>query len=459
MKKTVVKFGGSVLRSVEDIERVGLIIQAYDRPVIAVVSAFYGITDLLSDSLKIKKISTDSIEDLTEEIRTIHYRYLNESVHDPLAVNSIGENIDILLKELHDHLTGTMLIRNIPDQSKAFILSFGERLSSVLISDILRFKGLDVISTSPESAEIYSSGPILNATIDLKRSAPGMIRAFSGERSYIVPGFYGIPDMERISLFGRGGSDYSAAGIAAGIGAASCDLWKDVNGFMTADPSVEALAKNVPALSYGEAAELSYFGAAITHPETYTPLEQKSIPLNIYDIRQFKNEKRLPLPSTVIGSRTGRTGEVIKSITGSVDFSILRIKGSGVGIHPGIISDISNRFSEEDINIRSIITSQTTINFLLSAYDIRKAFSIIERLKLPEAEVITTETDIALIAAVGYGFRETYGVAANILTVLSEKKINVTLMTAGASDSAIYLTIRKNECEKAIKSLHKEFFQ
>ena len=459
MKKIVVKLGGSVLRSIEDIERIGLIIQAYARPLIVVVSAFQGITDILSNALKRKNISPGSITNLTREIRSIHYRYINDSVQDPLAVNSIGEEIDNLLDRLQDHLTGIMLIGDISDQSKAFILSFGERLSSTLISGILNFKGVDLLLVSPESAGIYSCGPILNATIDLERSSPNMKKSFSGEQNYIVPGFYGISDMERITLFGRGGSDYSAASIAAGINAGSCDLWKDVDGFMTADPSIAAQAKNIPVLSYGEAAELSYFGAAITHPETYTPLEQKNIPLNIYDIRQFKNDERLPLPSTVIGSRTSRTSEVIKSITGSVGFSILRIKGSGVGIHPGIISTISNNFSKEEINIRSIITSQTTINFLLGSSDIRKGASIVRGLKLPDAEEISTDTDIALIAAVGEGFRSTYGVAARILTVLSNKQINVNLVTAGASDEAIYITINKRECKKAIRSIHYEFFE
>ncbi len=459
MKSVVIKFGGSVLRSSDDIRRLGRVIRAYDKPVIAVVSALFGITDKLSDFLSTGRISENTIRELIGEIRNVHYKYLNDLITDPVSVNRIGEEIDELLKDLHDHLTGIMLIGDLPVQSKAYVLSAGERLSSTLISNVLNHTGVHIKHIRPETAGIYASGPVLNSSLDLKRSSPGMKRSFAGKENYMVPGFYGISDMERIALFGRGGSDYSAAGIAAGIGAESCDLWKDVDGFMTADPAVIENGLKIPLLSYGEAAELSYFGAGITHPETFSPLKLKNIPLKIYNTGQLDSSGGLPLPSTIISSSSIKSGDVIKSISGSTGFAVLRIKGSGVGIHPGIISTISNRFSRDEINIRSIITSQTTINFLLSVENIEKGYKIVQALHLPDAQEISIDKEIALIAAVGEGFRETYGVAARILTVLSGKKINVSLVTAGASDEAIYFTIKKEECDNAVRYLHKEFFE
>jgi len=459
MKRRVVKFGGSVLKSPDDILKLESVIRAYDPPVVVVVSALFGITDKLSDFLAVKNISDHSISDLIRDIRDIHYRILNGIVRDPVSVNRVGGEIDVQLKDLADHLTGILLIGDLPVQSKAYVLSAGERLSSTLISNVLNLRGLRITHIMPEAAGIFTRGPVLNSSMDLKKSSPILRKTFSDEEKYMIPGFFGISDMERIALFGRGGSDYTAAGIAAGIGADSCDLWKDVNGFMTADPAVTKKALKIPLLSYGEAAELSYFGAGITHPETFSPLKLKNIPLKIFDTGRISSSGDLPLPSTIIAATTNKSGDVIKSITGSTDFAVLRIKGSSVGIHPGIISDISHKFSLAEINIRSIITSQTTINFLLTVEDMRDALKIVRNLALPDAEEVSADKDIALIAAVGEGFRDTYGVAARTLSALSRHRINVSLMTAGASDEAIYFTIEKKECTRAVKLLHREFFE
>ncbi len=459
MKKIVVKFGGSVMRSPESVDKLNLALNSYKNPVVVVVSAFFGITDKLSRILDLSVLNALSIQKLINDIQTSHFDLIDNLIMDNGVKAGVKSEVSAIFKDLRDHLTGLLLIGDIPASSSAYVLSFGEKLSSIVLSSVLKKNGKKLTHIDPEGAGLFAQGPMLNASIDFRRSEPALIRSLSGNKDYIIPGFYGISDMERIALFGRGGSDYSAAGIAACIGAESCDLWKDVDGFMTADPAVIENALKIPLLSYGEAAELSYFGAGITHPETFGPLKIKNIPLKIYNTVQLDSSRGLPLPSTIISSSSIKSKDVIKSISGSTGFAVLRIKGSGVGIHPGIISTISNRFSREEINIRSIITSQTTINFLLSVENIEEGRKIVHNLHLQDAEEISTDKDISLIAAVGEGFRETYGVAARMLTVLSEKKINVSLVTAGASDEAIYFTIKKDECDNAVRYLHKEFFE
>jgi len=459
MKKIVVKFGGSVLKNPEGLQKIEKIINSYNNYLIIVVSALFSVTDKLSEILGRGNLSGKNISRLIKSLRRIHHDFLDHNINNLSTIKLTKKDLDQRLKVLNDHLTGLMLIGEIPESSHAFVLSFGERLSSIIIASILNYNGIGISVSTPEDIGIHTSGPPLNARVDLKRSRGKIKKKLTGDKNYLIPGFYGININNKVSVFGRGGSDYTAAVIAGCIEAESCDLWKDVDGFMTADPAIIKNASTIPLLSYGEAAELSYFGARITHPETFASLKPKNIPLKIYNSGKFNGNGRLPPPSTIIHSKIIKRRDVIKSITGSTDFAILRIKGSGVGIHPGIISNISRKLNDKEINIRSIITSQTTINFLLISEDIDNCLSIVRAMNIPEIENISAEKDIALIAAVGNGFRDSYGVAAKILTALSEFRINVQLMTAGASDDAIYLTIRKTECEKAIRSLHHEFFE
>lgn len=459
MKKIVVKFGGSVLKNPKVLRKIEEIINSYENFLVIIVSALFGVTKKLSGILSGGSLSDAKILKLIKNLRRIHHDFLDHNIDDRSAVRSTKKDLDLKLEILNDHLTGLMLIGNIPESSHAFILSFGERLSSIVIASILNYKGIEIKVSTPEDIGLHTSGTPLNARVDLYRSKENVKKKLSEDKNFLIPGFYGINNNNRVSVFGRGGSDYTAAVVAECIDAESCDLWKDVDGFMTADPAIIKNASTIPLLSYGEAAELSYFGARITHPETFAPLKSKSIPLNIYDLAKFRGNGQLPPPSTIIHKKSIKNKDVIKSITGSTGFAILRIKGSGVGIHPGIISNISKSLNREEINIRSIITSQTTINFLLSSEDIKKGYSIVKGLNLPDAEEICTEADIALIAAVGEGFRSTYGVAAKILTVLSNRRINVSLVTAGASDEAIYFTIKKDECDNAVRYVHKEFFE
>jgi len=458
VKRTVVKFGGSVLKSPVNSGMLSRVLDSYQGPVVVVVSALFGITDKLSRILDRRKLTPPAINALINDIRTVHFELIDALIRKNEKNKMIKQAVSGLLKHLNDHLTGLMLIGDIPDSSAAYVLSFGEKLSVTVLAAVLERRGKHLTRIDPEQAGLSARGPMLNASIDFSRSGPALIRSLAGGTDYIIPGFYGISDMERISVFGRGGSDYSAAGIAACINARSCDLWKEVDGFMTADPALVTTASTIPYLSYGEAAELSYFGAKVTHPESFSAVRSKDIPLRIFSTDRITGTD-IPAPSTVINSRKERNPTVIKSIAASTGFALLKIKGAGVGIHPGIISAISHRFSGAEINIRSIITSQTTINFLLGFNDIECGSAIVRELNIPDIEQIFTDKNIALVAAVGEGFHETYGVAARILAALSAERINVSLITAGASDEAIYVIIKKGEYSRAVRSLHDEFFR
>ena len=166
---------------------------------------------------------------------------------------------------------GIHYIGDIPDFIQDRILSYGEKLSSLLLTIILKYNGINADECLPEDMGLLTDGEFRNATIDFEGSIPNVEKALKEDKVYVVPGFYGISQEGKVTLLGRGGSDYSAAGIARCVRAESLDIWKDVNGYMTADPKMVDAPRRVRKLSYTEAAELSYFGAKILHPRTVEP--------------------------------------------------------------------------------------------------------------------------------------------------------------------------------------------
>jgi len=269
----------------------------------------------------------------------------------------------------------------------------------------------------------------------------------------VIPGFYAMSTDGKVTLLGRGGTDYSAAAIAYCLGADSLDIWKDVDGFLSADPKLVPHAHLIPRLSYGEAAELSYFGAKILHPRTMHPVKLGGIPTRILNIRDAVNK-----PGTVISSEAGPSEHGIQSVSHSLNFGILRLAGPDVGMEAGIISTVSALFNRHELNIKSIITSQTSINFLFEKDDLLKAWQLVSDLKLDAIEELEKVEDIAVLAVVGEGFREHPDVLARALSALSRHRISVQLMVSGASAVSAYIVVDKESLGTALSAVHREFF-
>ncbi len=459
MRRVVAKFGGSVIKTPADLNSILSAVKSYTQKPILIVSALYGVTEKLGEIIEKRNFQKENISKICGFLKEYHFGFIDHNFISGSSKKEAKLRIKILLLKFEEYLTGLHLIKDIPDFSGFYVKSFGERLSSQLISSFLNSKEIKNILTTPEEIGLFADRCTEDSSVDFARSENYVNEFLREDTVYVIPGYYGKINGTRVALFGKGGSDYTAAAIAKLTDAEYCDLWKDVDGFMTADPKLEKDAKRIDELTYDEAAELSYFGARIIHPETFGPLKKAKIPLRIFNIKKFANTGSEARPSTTISCKGIINKTTIKSITYSNDYSILRVKGSGVGIHPGIISRISDSFNRIEINIRSIITTQTSINFLLASSDMEHGYSSIRNMELPGVEKIEREEDISLIAAVGTGIRERYGIASKILSALSERKINIRLITAGASDEAIYFTLKKQECFKAVTALHKQFFK
>jgi aspartate kinase/aspartokinase/homoserine dehydrogenase 1 len=356
MSKIVVKFGGSNLKSKSDINKIIEVIKSYNQDLIIVVSALFGVTD----KLNILSQNSCNSKQIIYEIIQQYIDITNNNDKTILAKISNKKNeLKQFIEELKQ-IPNSVIIQNN-------ILSFGEKLSSYILNIILSNNNITCKEALPENINLLTNGNLKAASINQHFNIEDVKKHFEEKTSYIVPGFYGISPKGNIALFGRGGSDYTASILASATNAKSLDLWKDVSGFLSADPKIVKNPLQLKSLTYLEAAELSYFGAKIIHPDTIRPLLKNNIPLNILDITSDISTSK---SGTKINGEQEKTEQVIKSITYNNSFVLLKLKGSGVGIRKGILHEITNLFDTQNINIRSVITSQIEIDFLLHKDDL-----------------------------------------------------------------------------------------
>ena len=454
MPHHVLKFGGSNLKKKDDILRIVDVIGKYDSSLVIVVSAFYGVTDILVNALEKVKNDESAITELINSLLALKKETLDEVIDDPAVREEIFTAVKTRMEQLKRYLQGVNFFGDTPAFVNDTILSYGERLSALMLTEILKYYKLDAEEMLPEELGLLTDGEYNNATVDFELTGDNVKKAVEGKKIVVVPGFYGVSAEGKTTLLGRGGSDYSAAAIAKCINALSLDFFKDVDGFLTADPRYVDSPKRIEKLSYMESAELSYFGAKILHPRTVEPLREVGIPIRIYNIATVDD---LLQPLTTIQNASEVHDDVIKSVTFSDDIGILKLKGAGIGNKPGILSKVSSAMDKAGINIKSVITSQTTINILIEMSYLSKSADLVKGLDLHAVSEVIAEDDISVIAAVGNGIMEKVGLAGRIFTAVSLKGINIEIISVGASPVAAYFIVKKYDRAATIRAIHDEY--
>ncbi|MFZ6708534.1 aspartate kinase [Undibacterium sp. TC9W] len=465
MKKIVVKFGGSNLRQPEDINRVVNVVQTYQQPLVLVVSAFYGITNALIACVQAAREGAGTAaalaesRDYTQNLRALKKQILEANISDATNRARIEKALSARLDQLDRYLTGIHCIGDVPTFVNDAILSYGERLSSLLLTEVLLSHGIRAREALPEDIGLVTDGVFGNAACDFDASAPTVSKALQGNEVIVVPGFYGVNRDGKATLFGRGGSDYSAASIACCIGAESLDVWKDVDGFLSADPGTVSAPHTITQLNYLEAAELSYFGAKILHPRTVEPLFDQNIPIRILNITR---PERGLLPYTVINAQRKVTRDVVKSVTSTEDVAILKLHGPGVGFKPGILAQVTNTLDANGINIKSVLTAQTAINILVSRDHLDAGYAALVEHHLAGVVEVSRNADVAIVAVVGDGVLEASDVggaiASRALSAAIAAGVHVCLAAAGASEVAAYMLVQQEDRKLALQAIHAEFF-
>lgn len=339
----VMKFGGGCFKDVRSFSQAAAIIgREKERPVV-VVSAVSGVTDMLIEACRQAERSERWVAAGVQRIRAVHDGLIRTMIKKEDVGRDLSRHMDTALKKVEKLLYGISYTAEITPATRAHVLSFGERLAAFLLAALLTDRGTPAKPVESDKIGMLTDDVVENATVDLsgfkralKRLNPGLGRRDAVD---VVTGFFGLNPRGKVATFGRNGTDYSAAAVAAGLGASRLEIWKDVEGFMSADPKLEPRARKIDRLSYYEAAELSYFGARILHPRTLEPLH--GLPITVV----IKNLWDPDGPGTEVLPNGSVKDGVIKSVTSNADVVLLRIHGPGVGYKPGIIGTIGHRLS------------------------------------------------------------------------------------------------------------------
>jgi len=298
--------------------------------------------------------------------------------------------------------------------------------------------------------------PFGQGTVDIARSRKPVSKAlqalFHDGILPCVTGFFGETEDGQPITFGRGGTDYSAAVIADALEAERLEVWKDVDGFLTGSPEYVSNPQLLGSLSYDEAAELSYFGAKILHPRTVEPLLDRRIPIVI------RNTFRPEAVGTWIGPERNVREGIVKSVTYSRNVGMLRLHGPDVGYAVGLLSRLVSQLSELDINIRSVMTSQTCINILLDRSDLQKAYSHLRSQAAEGIDAFEPVEKTGLVAIVGEGLDSAEGLVARVIQALAQVNVHAEMIVAGASKVAAYFLVDEEKLKRAVTSVHEAFF-
>jgi aspartokinase/homoserine dehydrogenase 1 len=458
-KLLVQKFGGTSLADLAGFEASAAVISRYtdEYQIIVVLSAVKGVTDLLLCAIDTAVEGGDGAQHLEQAIareRTVVQDLAELGAETPLGSAFLEEQYSTLVRRVE----GIRLLGQCPDETRARILATGEGFSSRLMVDLLNHKGFRAQWSDTDVLPLANED-WLDSLIDTEAAAPLLKARLEPESQVmVVPGFYGRNVNGDIQLLGRNGTDYSAAAIAAAMGAGLCQIWKDVDGFFTADPRIVTNARCLDEVSYDEAMELTYFGAKVISAKALTPLAANNIPCEV------RNTYDPSKPGTLVHAGAQRA-LVVRGISHLHDVSSITLQGGGLRGRVGIARRVMDALAGESISILLIVqsSSEYSITLCVRQADERKACKALgeefhfERLH-GLIEEIGVQSDRAVVSLVGEGMKHYRGIAAKFLTAISSAGVNVEVIAQGSTECAIAVVVRGEDAQPATRACHTAFF-
>ncbi|HOO03493.1 MAG TPA: aspartate kinase [Methanomassiliicoccales archaeon] len=447
----VLKFGGSSLRTGGSIRQVAGIIMAEREKKAVVLSAVTGVTEMLVQFIS-RTRSEEDVDAFMREITKLHVDLARDALRTESARAKAVEELVAKLVKLERMLYGSCYIEEVNPRIRDYVQCFGERLSVIILSALLNELGERARPVDADELGIITDGLYGAATVNMEATRasirPKLLRMLQEDTTPVITGFFGRAPEGSVTVFGRNGSDYSAAAVANAMGASSLEIWKDVDGFMSVDPKIVPSAKPIPRLSYDEAAELAYFGAKVVHPMTMEPARSGNIEIRV------KNVFRPEAPGTAIGG-ADNVDQSIKSISCMKDLSLVKVFGEGTGYKLGVLADVASLLRRAEINIYSVVTSLTCIALLIDRRDVAKAQKVLAE---SGASRVETHTGFALMCIVGEGLGHHKGLASRVFKAVAKEGVNVGLISAGASLVAYHFTVDEADLERATRAVHEELF-
>ncbi len=454
----VLKFGGTSVGSVESILNVKRIVEAIDEPVIVVVSALGGITDKLLATSEMASKGDINYEGSFSEIISRHLNVIEGVIPDAFLRIETQKKVMTLLDELGNIFRGIYLIQDLSTKTSDTIVSYGERISSLIISNVI------------QDAKLFDSRKFIKTeqqfnkhSIDFDLTNQLVTETFNPlPKISLVPGFISSSkDNGEVTNLGRGGSDYTASILATALDASVLEIWTDVDGFMTADPRVISSAYVIERLSFTEAMELCNFGAKVIYPPTIYPVYHKNIPIRI--LNTFNPEA----PGTYISKEhVPEEGKaIIKGISSINDTCLITVQGLGMVGVIGVNYRIFKTLAKNGISVFMVsqASSENNTTFAVRNADADIAVDVLNEefaLERSQGEIndIIAERDLATVAIVGENMKRTPGIAGKLFGTLGRAGISVIACAQGASETNISFVIRLKYLRKALNSIHDSFF-
>ncbi len=457
----VLKFGGSSVGTPERIQNLIEILQTYQArgdQFTVVFSAFSGITDSLIDMATLAAKGSENYLTPFRKLVERHDAACDFLLHEQYATKAKA-GLHQNHKELENILRGIYLVREASPRTMDYVTSFGERNSSYVIAYAMDQRGIpsefldarDIIKTDKNFG---------SAKVDFEQTYPLIKEYYAAHpKTQVVTGFISSAKGGLTTTLGRGGSDYTASIIGAGLDAEMVEIWTDVDGILTADPRKVKRAFTVPTMTYGEAMEMSHFGAKVIYPPTIQPTLQKNIPLYI------KNTFNPTFGGTLVSKQGNPAGNIITGISSISQIALLTLQGSGLFGVPGIAARLFNALGKASVNIILITqgSSEYSISFAVSPQSAKAARRAVEQefeyeMRGDLVDAIKVEDDLSVIAIIGENMRFRPGIAGRMFQALGKNGINAAAIAQGSSELNISVVVPRADETKALNALHDAFF-
>ena len=445
----VMKFGGTSVESAAAIQRVAGIVKAREaqRPVVVVSAMGKTTNKLLAIAAAAMQGKREGYIRQIHDLRDFHSREARQVV--PLDHRAeLDRTLDEHFQELTELVKGLAVLGELTPRSVDAISSYGERLSSYIVTLAFRHFGMD--------AEHVDSRRVILTDKRHTQAAPQLPETYKRLSSTVPPlaqraivvmgGFIGSTEDGVTTTLGRGGSDFTASIVGAGIGADEIQIWTDVDGMLTADPTILAGGHRVKVISFAEAAELAYFGAKVLHPATVLPAVEKNIPVLIL------NSRRPEVPGTRIVSESVTCGNVVKSIACKRKIALLNIHSTRMLMAHGFLRRIFEVFDRFETPVDMVATSEVSVSLTIDNLQRLEAIGA----ELREFAEVETETDQVIVCLVGDNIRYTPGVARRVFGALNG--INIRMISQGASLLNLSFVVAERDLRQTVEALHEEFF-
>jgi aspartokinase/homoserine dehydrogenase 1 len=457
----VLKFGGTSVGSAENIEKVIAIVREKlnKDKLLVVVSAMGGTTDALLECGRLAAAGNEAYKEKLQEIEQRHISTVKELI--PVQQQSaLLSMVKKMCNEIEDLCNGIFLLNELSVRTIDKLLSYGELLSSQMITAALVGRGTETKWVDSREV-IKTNSDFNNATVDYavtNKNIQSLVN--TSDKLFIIPGFVASDSSNITTTLGRGGSDFTAAIFAAAVDASSLEIWTDVSGMMTADPRWVANAKIISSISYQEAMELSHFGAKVIYPPTIQPVLSKSIPVWI------KNTFAKDEHGTVIKDDAEGDSNIIRGISSVNNIALLSLEGSGMVGVPGFSKRLFEALSGASINVILITqgSSEHSICVGVDAVNTEKAKQVIDQafageINMLRVEPLIVEKDLSIVALVGDHMKSHPGISGKMFGALGKNGINVRAIAQGSSERNISAVVSTTDVRKAINVLHEEFFE